>query len=803
MATRLLPRGRTSREILLAIPRRIPFTLVTVAIILIVSAVTGTMARPADPGTLAHWGFGWQDLQQGRLGPLLLAPFQVLRPYMVVSIITSLLLFLGACEYLLGTARAAVSFWVGHLIGFLGGLLLLWGLRQAGLPLAAALMAHRDLGASNGAFGALGAAAAYLPGRLRRTVILLSGVYLGLALLLDQKIWDFLHPVAFLAGYGLGGVFLLRRGRAWPALLSRSSPERRQRPLFLAWTVGTLGFIDVLGGFLLGRHPAIARLESMLPFGATYASHHLLLVLGCTLMLLAPALSRGRRLAWWGTIVALLGSFGLHLLFGVTRLETALSIALLVILLAGQGQFVAPTHPVTLLRGRRVLLALLVLLPLYSGLGFFVLRAELSGPISLETALREIGARLLFANTGQFIPSSHAAALLLASIPMIGWGGIITGLFFLLRGVTGPATTPAEYRFARHALASYGRSGTSYMTLWRGNSLFFNPQNDCYIAYRVCADVAVALGDPVGPPQRFDEIITAFADHAEKQGWDHVFYSATPSALANYRAAGYEALQIGEEAVIPLADLQYKGKEWQHVRSAINRAQREQISFRMYEGGTIPAAIREQLFAISAAWESLHKLPPMEFTLGDTRDVDDPNVNVAVATDSSDRVHAFVDWLPVYERQGWVIDLMRRRTDCMSGVMDFLIGMSLLAFKERGYVQASLAAAPLADLDREENASFLQQILGQVFERFNTFYSFQSLFQFKEKYQPRWESVYLVHRGISSLPRVTRALILAYLPGLDAVKVAQLLGSAVAERVFPPRPAQPDAASSAQGEPAS
>ena len=165
--------------------------------------------------------------------------------------------------------------------------------------------------------------------------------------------------------------------------------------------------------------------------------------------------------------------------------------------------------------------------------------------------------------------------------------------------------------------------------------------------------------------------------------------------------------------------------------------------------------------------------------------MDDPNVNVAVAVDAAGRVHAFVDWLPVYGRRGWVIDLMRRRDDAMTGIMDFLIGASLTAFKERGYETVSLATAPLADLKRGHDASLLQWALGKVYEKSHTYYDFRSLFRYKEKFQPTWESIYLHHRGLVDLPAVAAALTRAYLPGLGLAEATKLVGESAARLLFP------------------
>ena len=42
-------------------------------------------------------------------------------------------------------------------------------------------------------------------------------------------------------------------------------------------------------------------------------------------------------------------------------------------------------------------------------------------------------------------------------------------------------------------------------------------------------------------------------------------------------ALGWQAVEVAEDSVIRLADLEFKGKPWQDVRTAINKAGKEDI----------------------------------------------------------------------------------------------------------------------------------------------------------------------------------------------------------------------------------
>jgi len=774
--------GRRSRRFV-AVLSRIPFTAGTILAVLGVTAITTTLAHPIGPELLERWGFGIQDLTGGRPLQVFLAPFQILRPYMAISVTAILLVFVGSFEALFGTRRAAVVFWVGHVLGYTLTLLLLSGAAALGADWPRALLAHRDVGASNGAFAAAGALVVNVRGRLRHALILFFAAYLALAIVLEGQVWDFSHSVAFALGMALGVGFLIRDGRTPAGLLPRIRIERRQRPWVMAWAVAVQGAVNVLGAFLLPRHASFARLESVLPFAGIHVPRHLLLASGLTLLLLAPGLARGQRAAWWGTLVALALSLGLQSQLGMTKGEVVFAAVFLAALVTWHDGFRAVSDRPAMRQGWLLLALLPVVVLAYAGAGLYVLRTEFVEAVGFLDPLREIGDRLLFLGSGMLTPLDRRAAWFLDSIPLVGWGGILYTVTIFVRVATAPPASPSDRAAAEIIHPRYGAGGTSFMTLWPGNTLFCDETRESYLAYRVHAEVAVVLGDPVGPPELLPGLIRRFQEHCTQRGWDHAFYAATDRCRPVYGDLGYESLQIGEEAVIPLGALEFKGKPWQNMRSAINRAARSGLEFRMLEGGTVPPSLEGQLFEIEAAWQAEKKLPPMGFTLGRAEDTRDPRVNVSLAVDHAGRVHAYADWLPVPGRRGWVIDLMQRRSDAMPGVMEFLIGMSCLEFKNRGYASVSLATAPLADVDRDETSSLSQLALGTIFERFDTLYGFRSLFEFKDRFQPRWEPVYLVYRGLARLPAVTLAVLRSHFEGVEFGDLASVVTAPLRERL--------------------
>jgi phosphatidylglycerol lysyltransferase len=775
--SQILQPQRSTLADLGTLARRIPFTLAMLVAILTVTAVTRTMMHPISHRLLDEWGFGLTDLRTGAFHTLFLAPFQVYRPYMVLSITTFVLLWVGTCEYVLGTWRAMLVSWTSLVAGYAGTYLLLWPLADARVAWALRMTHGPDVGASAMMFGAMGGAVPFLTRRFRRVAFWTVWAYLLIFLAFDRKVWDVNHMIAYSTGLLWGWFFLRRRGERWPMSMPRLRIGIRERPMVAAWLVVVVGLVSVLSSVIAPRYPLVHWMADAVPVAVRHGSRHLTLVLGFALLILGEGLSRGKRQAWMFTVAALSASVVLHAIKGPDWPESLLGAALLALLIAWRGSFDAPTDPPSLRQGYRALVLVVILLPLYSMVGFHLFRYHLAGGLTALVALRETGARFLFSGLATVEPVTRKGTWFLDSIPIVGWSGVLYALVMLLRGVVAPRRTHTDLEDARALLTGYGRAATSYMTLWEGNSLFFNERGTAYVGYRHVAEVALALGDPIGPDEDRPGTALAFGRFARSQGWDHAFYAAGPDLLPAYRDAGYRVLKVGEEAVIPLAGLEFKGKGWQDTRTAFNRAAREGVRFEMFDGGSVPRAILVQLQEISDKWLRGKKLPPIGFTLGGMKDLEDPNVAVTVAVDRGGRVHAFADWLPCYAARGWVIDLMRRREDAMKGVMEYLIAASLLAFKERGYRRASLAVAPLADLGQNKGGdeSLLAGALRLVYEHGDTVYNFRSLFEYKNKFQPDWQGAYFVYESNTKLGRLAVAVVRAYLPGLGAREAAVMV----------------------------
>lgn len=215
-----------------------------------------------------------------------------------------------------------------------------------------------------------------------------------------------------------------------------------------------------------------------------------------------------------------------------------------------------------------------------------------------------------------------------------------------------------------------------------------------------------------------------------------------------------------------LPGLAYTGKRWNSVRTTLNRAAREDMTFRLTHLRDETWGIRTQVQAISNQWVGEKHLPEMRFTLGTLAEADDPEVRIALALDPRGDVHGFLSWMPVYGEDGihgWTLDLMRRREHGFGPVMEYLIASSATAFRDEGAEFMSLSGAPLAH-EYPPEAQGLSALSTRLSDALEPVYGFQSLHRFKQKFHPRYETMYLLFRDEADLPRIGAGLARAFLP---------------------------------------
>ncbi|HEY3414236.1 MAG TPA: phosphatidylglycerol lysyltransferase domain-containing protein [Armatimonadota bacterium] len=566
--------------------------------------------------------------------------------------------------------------------------------------------------------------------------------------------------------------------------------KRRLEVRLIAVLVALMGFVNVAS--VIAAHTAERSRIVHAIFGmeVVHGSRILTVVAGFYLIMLARGLWRHKRVAWTLSFATLGVSFGLHLIKGLDYEESLVILSLMLGLVLLRPFFHAESDPPSVWYGVATVIAAVLFTAVYGTYGFWFFRTRFVG---IHTPVQALQATLaLFFQYGDVkVHPIHAmysrhltwqmirAWWFINSIYAVSVGSLSYGLMMLLRPllVRGKPSV-ADREVVRGLLIRHGRTTIAHFALLPDKAYCFNADRSGVIAYKVVAGVALALGDPIAPPEAVPALVLQFCNLCARNDWLPAFYQVVPDYLPAYHAADLRTLKIGEDAVVRLDSFSLEGSRMKKVRNAVAAIERRGVRAVRYDLARDPLNLLPHIQEVSDLWLGEQKGSEKTFSLGYW----DPSVAaqqpMMVALDDQNRVLAFETLVPMYRADGWATDLMRRRPDAPNGVMEYLFAREALALKEEGWKAYGLGLSPLSTglqvpdsecpeneteglAPKPESRAPLDAAINVLYHHFNHFYRFTGLHAFKEKFGPEWEPRYLAYPGGQHLPRVVLAIVRA------------------------------------------
>ncbi len=528
--------------------------------------------------------------------------------------------------------------------------------------------------------------------------------------------------------------------------------------LIIAVAIGLTGIANMLFAII----PSIdwSMLLGAWPLDTHHGLYKLTVVIGFFLLMLSYGLARGKRGAWRVSIILLLLSASLHILSGGQVLPTVGTCTFVALLAVCSRCFQARSDPPSVRRGSAALVIGLGVVFLYTMYGLFTLYDQFEAPIDrigLDGFLTRI-----FANTHLYLTPGTQAFVFGRAVPLLCLSVVIYGIVMILRPVAAAIFPTEQQQESVAALARrYGKNSISYFALEPGKSYFFTDSGKTVISYVLEGNVAVVAGDPIGPEEEMLPAIQQFMAFCQEQDWTVVFWQVRDVLLELYQAAKLHVLKIGEDAIVNTRGFTLAGKAMANVRSSAKRAEKEGVHVDFWRGQVGDIDQLAQMEHISRTWLASKGGSEMGFSMGRFDPYCDAEQIYALAVDNANKVHAFVTFVPIYGRKGWGLDLMRRAEQAAPGTMERLLASSIEHLGMEGAEVVSLGLAPMSDVNCV-NHTFLGTSMNFLTQHFGNPGKNRSLFNFKKKFQPRWESRYLIYSGTLSLPKVGWALYRAH-----------------------------------------
>src|SRR6266542_456170 len=480
---------------------------------------------------------------------------------------------------------------------------------------------------------------------------------------------------------------------------ARSRPPRT--PRLTAAAVAGAGMVNLISVAVPVERARLHLLATYVPGVLVTTATAATAASGVGLLLLAGGLRRRRRSALLATVVLLLVGAVLHLLKGLD-LEVALVEAFLGGLLLGKAdRFGAHASPNERRPVLRPAMAVMLLTLGVGVLGLLANRHNVDGALTASSALWEVaslavglpGPLELDGRFGRFFPITILVMF-------------VVGAALVVLRLLAPALSRRRPDPGLPDLVARSEDSLAYFALRDDRSSV--RAGGAVVSYGTAGTVALAAGDPLGPPPQWPGAVGAFLAEAAGQGRVAAVIGCGAAAARVYQQAGLLVVYLGDEAVLDLDGFSLEGR------------------------------------AVRIARQSWHRACRAGFTCQ------------VAAQDRSGQLRGFLHFVP-WGSDGASLDVMRRDRQAPAILNDYLVVEAAMRLRELGVRRISLNFSFLRGVlaaGAEPTAPLGLRLQRWALRRLSRRFQIETLYRFNKKFDPAWLPRYLAVEAIEDLPRV-------------------------------------------------
>ncbi|MGA5555167.1 phosphatidylglycerol lysyltransferase domain-containing protein [Streptomyces lavendulocolor] len=551
-----------------------------------------------------------------------------------------------------------------------------------------------------------------------------------------------------------------------PSRMSRllRGPRAEKVPSLVGTACTFIGLIDIAAGvfprFRTSRMHAVAE---VLPGTLGPLSAALSLGVGVLLLLLAHGLKRHKRRAWRAAVILLPVGAVAQFVYRHSVIGVLFSLLLLALLLRHRGEFAALPDP----RSRWKALANFVLMGAGSiALGLVIVSAH-PGKVVGSPGLSDRLEHVLYGLFGVEGPVGYRGGVdwtVGYSLGALGLLTAITTIYLAFRPEHPVARLTEDDESRLRALLDKhgGRDSLGHFALRRDKGVVFSPSGKAAVCYRVVSGVMLASGDPIGDVEAWPGAIERFMDEAKAHSWTPAVMGCSETGGEVWtRETGLDALELGDEAVVDVADFSLTGRAMRNVRQMVKRIERNGYTTRVRRARDLSDGELERIRRAAADWRGTDTERGFSMALGRIGDPADGDAVIATAhKEDPDSPYgdlkAIIHFVP-WGTDGMSLELMRRDRSADPGMNELLIVAALQASPKLGIERVSLNFAMFRSaLARGEKlgAGPVLRVWRGLLVFLSRWFQIESLYKFNAKFQPRWEPRFVVYRNARDLPRI-------------------------------------------------
>jgi len=349
------------------------------------------------------------------------------------------------------------------------------------------------------------------------------------------------------------------------------------------------------------------------------------------------------------------------------------------------------------------------------------------------------------------------------------------------------ALTGEDESAIRSLLESYGKNDSlGYFATRRDKSVIFAPNGRAAITYRVEVGVCLASGDPIGDPRSWPQAIAAWLQLCQDYGWAPGVMGASSTAAQAYREAGFNALQLGDEAILYPDKFHLSGPDMRAVRQAVTRARRAGLTVRMRRHRDFTAEEMAEVIRRADAWRDTETERGFSMALGRLGDAADGDCLLVEAIQAEQTTTEAVQAVPAEQTTteavvpaeqvvamlslvpwgsgGLSLDLMRRAPGSPNGTVELMVTELLQQADTVGVNRVSLNFAMFRsafEQGAQLGAGPVARLWRALLVFLSRWWQLETLYRSNMKYQPQWVPRYACYQDARLVPRVGVASVIA------------------------------------------
>jgi lysyl-tRNA synthetase, class II len=581
--------------------------------------------------------------------------------------------------------------------------------------------------------------------------------------------------------------------------LSARAHDRRLRHRWVPLTAGVMSFIIGLGYIIEGIAPGLTerRLRGLSDLGSLTRTADI--IIGLLLLMLSHGLRRRKRRAWVAVVTLLAAGVLLHPVAFIIaqftdpdggrlladRPTTAVvSLVLIAALIWFRQEFYAIGDRRSRLQALWVLswlvLTDVIIGVVYLSIGRHTLLLDYSFGQRVQTVVQSL---VGFSGPVNFRSSTAADHFAFVTGGLGLFTLLVAGFMFLRPARRTSRMARADVSQIRALLTRYGEHDSlGYFALRNDKNVIWSPSGKACIAYRVLSGVMLASGDPIGDPEAWPGAIQVFLDEASRHAWVPAVIGCSELGAEIWcREGQLTALELGDEAIVTVAEFSLQGRSMRNVRQMTNRVAKQGYVAEVRRVCDIP---RDEIARINRQADTWRGSPierGWSMALGRVGDPDDGECVIATACQEG-TMRALLHFVP-WGDDGLSLDMMRRDRSAAPGLNDFMIVEAIKAARDLGVKRVSLNFAMFrAALERGERigAGPVLRLWRNFLLFLSRWFQIESLYKFNAKFSPDWVPRFLVFPGAGDAPRIGMAALQAEAflvwPKLELRRIARRLG---------------------------